>query len=75
MTIKKTINDTRVPIKIWTDDVEESAIKQLRRAGSMPFVFKHGASGNLSPIRLYKQCPDPIGRLSQPTQDPPPAAS
>lgn len=44
MPIKRIITDTRVPVKIWTDDVEEEALAQLRNAGSLPFVFRHIAA-------------------------------
>lgn len=39
--IKKIISDGKVPIKIWTDDVESGAIVQLRNTANLPFVFKH----------------------------------
>lgn len=31
------------PIKIWTDDIDETSLEQLRMLGSLPFVFKHVA--------------------------------
>lgn len=30
------------PIKIWTDEVEESAMKQLRNMATLPFLHPHG---------------------------------
>lgn len=42
MPIKKVL-DERVPVKIWTDDVEEAALGQLRNIAALPFVFKHVA--------------------------------
>lgn len=36
----KQILDGRVPIKIWTDDVEEEAKKQLKNTAALPFVWK-----------------------------------
>jgi tRNA-splicing ligase RtcB len=42
MPIKQTL-EARVPIKIWTDDVEAEAIQQLRNTAALPFVFKHVA--------------------------------
>ena len=33
-----------IPIKIWTDDVEESAKKQLENIASLPWVFHHVAA-------------------------------
>ena len=35
------IGDTRVPIKIWTNDIEEEAVQQLRNMADLPFVYKH----------------------------------
>jgi tRNA-splicing ligase RtcB len=35
---------SRVPIKVWTDDLEESARQQLVNTGQLPFVFKHVAA-------------------------------
>jgi tRNA-splicing ligase RtcB len=46
MTIKRILTkqkfpELKVPVKIWTDDIEEQSIKQLRNLGSLPFVYKH----------------------------------
>lgn len=35
---------SRVPVKVWTDDLEESARRQLVNTGALPFVFKHVAA-------------------------------
>jgi len=43
MPIKRTLRGAHVPVKIWTDDVEEEAELQLLQLASMPFVFKHVA--------------------------------
>ena len=43
MPVRKVLN-SRVPIKVWTDDVEASAAEQLKRTGALPFVFKHVAA-------------------------------
>lgn len=40
MPIKKVLAE-KVPVKIWTDQVEEEAMQQLRNVASLPFVFKH----------------------------------
>lgn len=32
---------SRVPIKVWTDDIEAEAIGQLQQSGALPFVYKH----------------------------------
>jgi tRNA-splicing ligase RtcB (3'-phosphate/5'-hydroxy nucleic acid ligase) len=36
--------DSRVPVKVWTRDLEESARKQLVQTGALPFVFRHVAA-------------------------------
>lgn len=33
----------RIPIKMWLDDVEESAMEQARNLANLPFAFKHVA--------------------------------
>lgn len=43
MPIKKVI-DSKMPVKIWTDDVDEASIYQLRNIGNMPFIHKHVAA-------------------------------
>ena len=43
MPVRKVLN-SRVPIKVWTDDVEASAAQQLVRTGALPFVFRHVAA-------------------------------
>lgn len=42
--IKKIIGETRVPVKIWTEDVEDEALQQLKNTASLPFIFKHVAA-------------------------------
>lgn len=44
MPIQTTITDTRVPVKIWTDEIEADAAKQLRNTATLPFVFHHVAA-------------------------------
>lgn len=39
----KIISDTRIPIKIWTNDIEEEAEQQLRKLSELPFIYKHVA--------------------------------
>lgn len=41
--IKKVISSAKFPIKIWTDYVEEEALKQLINTANLPFIFKHVA--------------------------------
>lgn len=44
MPIGYVINDnTRVPVKVWTNEVEAAAEQQLRNIANLPFVFKHVA--------------------------------
>ena len=38
MPIERVISDTHAPIKIWTNDMEPEAEKQLRNGASLPFV-------------------------------------
>lgn len=33
-----------MPVKIWTDDVEDMAVGQLQNVANLPFVFKHVAA-------------------------------
>lgn len=42
MPIKKVL-EGGVPVKIWTDDVEPEAEKQLLNVAALPFIFKHVA--------------------------------
>lgn len=42
MPIKKTFRDEgSAPVKIWTDDVEDSALDQLHNMSRLPFIHKH----------------------------------
>lgn len=43
MPIKNVISSGRRPIKIWTDEVEGTALKQLQNLADMPFIHKHVA--------------------------------
>ena len=42
--IKQVLSSQRVPVKIWTDDVESSAMDQLENTAALPFVFHHVAA-------------------------------
>ena len=46
MTIKQVIpgNELRVPVKIWTSDIELQAIEQARRIAQLPFIHKNGVA-------------------------------
>src|SRR6476660_1609273 len=40
----QTVLNARVPVKVWTDQIEPEALQQLRNTASLPFVFKHVAA-------------------------------
>ena len=44
MTIQQTINKGRVPVHIWTHDVQSEAMDQLSDVARMPFVHHHVAA-------------------------------
>ena len=44
MPVQQTLNDQRVPVKIWTDDVDERSKEQLSNIASLPFVHHHVAA-------------------------------
>ena len=37
----KVFTDTRIPIKMWSDKIEEQALEQARNLASLPFAFSH----------------------------------
>lgn len=37
----KIINSEKVPVKIWTDKIEDSALEQTRNLANFPFAFHH----------------------------------
>jgi tRNA-splicing ligase RtcB len=41
--IKSAFKTGRVPVKIWTDDIEAEAIEQLDNLANLPFIYKHVA--------------------------------
>jgi tRNA-splicing ligase RtcB len=43
MTIKKLIEKGRVPVKIWTEDIEHEALQQLINVSQLPIVHGHVA--------------------------------
>ena len=43
MPVRQVLN-ARVPVKVWTADLEESARRQLIQTGELPFVFRHVAA-------------------------------
>lgn len=44
MPVAKVIDETPVPVKVWTDDVDPAAVAQLRNVSKLPFVFGHVAA-------------------------------
>ena len=44
MPIKQIIKSSRVPVKMWTNDVDEGSIRQLKNVADLPFVFHHVAA-------------------------------
>jgi len=44
MPIKQALTSGRVPVKIWTDEVDENSKKQLANIASLPFVHHHVAA-------------------------------
>lgn len=44
MPIRHVITENRVPVKIWTDDVDERSLEQLGNLAKMPFIHHHVAA-------------------------------
>jgi len=40
-----TIEEGSRPIKLWTDDIEDAAMQQMRNVARMPFIHPHGVVG------------------------------
>ena len=43
MPIQHVLTNERVPVKIWTDDVDERSLEQLNNIAKMPFIHHHVA--------------------------------
>ena len=41
MTIKLTLNKGRVPVKVWTHDIEHEAMQQLINTSQLPIIHSH----------------------------------
>ncbi len=39
--MKKEITSEKIPIKLWLDDIEESALQQAKNLANLPFAFHH----------------------------------
>lgn len=44
MPVKQTLTGQRVPVKIWTDEVDERSREQLAAIASLPFIHHHVAA-------------------------------
>ena len=44
MPVQKTIHKGRVPVRIWTDDIEQEALQQLINVAQLPIVHSHVAA-------------------------------
>ena len=44
MPIQQVLTNQRVPVKIWTDDVDERSLEQLNNIAKMPFIHHHVAA-------------------------------
>ena len=44
MPIMRTINKGRVPVKIYTDDIDSGAFDQLAKIAELPFIHSHIAA-------------------------------
>ena len=44
MPIKKVMTENHVPVKIWTDEIEDRAKQQLSNMANLPFIHKHVAA-------------------------------
>ena len=41
--MKQVISTEQIPIKMWTDDIEDGALEQAKNLANLPFAFKHVA--------------------------------
>ena len=44
MPIRQTLSTANVPVKVWTDDVDEASRQQLANLASLPFIHHHVAA-------------------------------
>ena len=44
MPIKQVLTDQRIPVKIWTDEVDDNSKQQLANIASLPFIHHHVAA-------------------------------
>ena len=56
MPIKQVLTDQRIPVKIWTDEVDDNSKKQLTNIASLPFIHHHVAA--MPDVQLTSRNPD-----------------
>ena len=39
--MKKVISTEKIPIKMWTNEIEENTLEQAKNLANLPFAFKH----------------------------------
>src|SRR5436190_10991128 len=44
MPVRMTLNASRVPVKVFTDDIDHDALQQLLNVANLPIVFGHVAA-------------------------------
>ena len=44
MPVRRSIEHTRVPVRVWTDDVCDASLAQLSNTANLPFVVGHVAA-------------------------------
>ncbi|HLB30185.1 MAG TPA: RtcB family protein, partial [Gammaproteobacteria bacterium] len=44
MPVRKIITSGRVPVKIYTDEIDDGALQQLRRVAELPIIHSHVAA-------------------------------
>ena len=44
MPVQKTISNEKVPVRIWTEDIDSGSIEQLSRVARLPFIHSHVAA-------------------------------
>ena len=60
MPVRQVLNG-RVPIKVWTADLEDSARRQLLQTGELPFVYHHVAASAEGVAGFARVCYEQFG--------------
>jgi len=50
MPIRQVLTDQRVPVKIWTDEVDAQSKQQLANIAGLPFIHHHGTDGVITDV-------------------------